>query len=139
MALELSRYCIPWTPFRRRLEDATVLLVTTAAVHHKDDPPFNTEGDLSYRRIPSEVSVRDLRIADAHYDHACVDVDINTVFPLDRLQERAHDEQRIGGVAEQHLSTGFTMELRRFRDETAPAVVGEVARLRPDCVVLTGG
>ena len=115
------------------------MLVSTAAVHHKDDPPFIVDGDLSWRAIDGKTPALDLRIADAHYDHACVDVDINTVFPLDRLHELALAEKRIGAVAEKHFATGFTQDLRRFRDETVPAVMAEVQKQRPDCVILTGG
>ena len=37
--LELSRYCVPFTPFKKRLEDALVCLVSTAGVRKKDDRP----------------------------------------------------------------------------------------------------
>lgn len=138
--MELSRYCIPWTPFRRRLDEAIVMLVTSAAVHPRDDPPFDVNGDLTFRVIPAgETRAADLRIADAHYSHECVEKDVNSVFPLDRLHELAHDERRIGGVAERHFSVGYTQELKRFRDQTVPALVHEITLQRPDCVVLTGG
>ena len=138
MAIEISRYCIPWTPFRKQLEEVTVMLVSTAAVHDKDDPPFVVDGDLSWRAIEATTPVVDLRVADAHYDHACVDVDINSVFPLDRLHELVA-ERRIAAVAEKHFTTGFTANLRSFRDETVPAVMNEVVKQRPDAVILTGG
>jgi hypothetical protein len=137
--LELSRYCIPWTPFRKRLEDSIVMLATTAAVHHQDQPPFNVDGDLTFRVIEGTTPVSNLRIADAHYDHACVDADVNTVFPLDRLHELASGQRRIGAVAEKHFSTGFTQELRRFKEEVVPQLAAEIAKLRPDCVIFTGG
>ena len=115
------------------------MLVSTAAVHHKDEAPFIVDGDLSFRTIDGATPVSDLRIADAHYDHVCVDADINTVFPLDRLHELASGERRIAAVAEKHFSTGFTQDLRRFRDETVPAVMAEIVKQRPDCVIFTGG
>lgn len=136
--IEISRYCIPWTPFKKRLEESVVMLVSTAGVYHAKDKPFNVEGDLSFRTITAE-AVSELLVADAHYPHDCIDSDINTVFPLDRLYELAHDEHRIGGVTEQHFSTGFSAELRRFREETVPELTNAAVRLRPDCVLLTGG
>jgi D-proline reductase (dithiol) PrdB len=138
MPLELSRYCIPWTPFRRKLQQATVMLVSTAGIYHPPDPPFEVEGDLSYRRIPSSAAAAELRYADAHYPHDCIDVDLNCVFPADRLRDLVREE-RIGGVTEFHFSTGFTMALRDLRDQTVPALVAEVTQQRPDAVVLTGG
>lgn len=137
-ALELSRYCIPWTPFRRGLNDATVMLVSTAGVYHPPDPPFEVEGDLSYRRIPGNASAAELRYADAHYEHDCADADLNCIFPIDRLAVLAR-EGRIGAVADAHFSTGFTSALRDFRDQTVPALVTELTKVRPDAVVLTGG
>jgi hypothetical protein len=136
----ISRYCIPWTPFGRPLEEAVVMLVSSAAVHHKDQPPFALDGDLGFRAIATaELSAAELRVADAHYPHDCVDVDLNSIFPVDRLHELAHHERRIRAVAELHFSTGFTAELRRFRDETVPAITDQIVKVRPDCVVLTGG
>ncbi|MBI4512262.1 MAG: hypothetical protein HY698_21695 [Deltaproteobacteria bacterium] len=136
--MELSRYCIPWTPFHKHLEEAVVMLGSTAAVYHQDDKPFAVDGDLSFRRIPGTATGRELRYADVHYDHGCVDRDINCVFPLDRLHELAH-EHRIGAVAEWHFSAGFTMALRDFARTTVPEIVEEVAKVRPDAVLLTGG
>jgi D-proline reductase (dithiol) PrdB len=136
--LEMSRYCVPFTPFRKKLEEATVCLVTTAAVRHMDDAPFLVEGDTSFRTILGSAQSADLRYDDAHYDHACVDQDINCVFPLERLRSLA-DEKRIGGLAEQHFSLGFSQALREMRDTTVPAVAREVERVRPDAVLLTGG
>ncbi len=136
--LELSRYCIPYTPFRKKLEESTICLVTTAAVRHKDDTPFNVEGDATFRTIRSESTAADLRFDDAHYDHACVDKDLNCVFPIDRLSELTR-EQRIGGLNELHFSLGFSQALRELRETTIPALVREVDKSRPDIVLLTGG
>jgi hypothetical protein len=136
--LELSRYCIPFTPFRGKLEEATICLVTTAAVRQKDDPPFNVEGDTSFRVIAGSKRVEELTYDDAHYDHACVDADLNCVFPLDRLAELGQ-EKRIRGPAEKHFSMGFSQALRELRQTTIPNLVNQVDQVRPDAVLLTGG
>src|SRR5262245_27975332 len=94
--LELSRYCIPFTPFRGKLEESTVALVSTAGVYHKNDPPFDVEGDISFRVISGEASGEDLAYADTHYDHSCVDQDINCVFPIDRIAELALERRILG-------------------------------------------
>ena len=111
--LELSRYCVPFTPFEGRVEEARICLVSTAGVRHKDDRPFEVEGDTSWRVIPGASPGADLRYDDAHYDHGCVDADIGCVFPLDRLRE--------------------------LRERTIPALVREIDRERPGAVLLTGG
>jgi D-proline reductase (dithiol) PrdB len=136
--LELSRYCVPFTPFRGKLEEASVCLVTTAGVRHKDDTPFNLEGDTTYRVIPEDATTADLRYDDAHYDHACVDKDLNCVFPIDRLRELGV-ERRIGGLAEAHFGLGYSQALRELRATTVPMLAREVDRIRPDIVLLTGG
>lgn len=136
--IEMSRYCVPFTPFRGPLEEASVMLVSTAGVHHMDDPPFETDGDTSFRVIPGDARAADLRVADTHYDHGCVDQDINCVFPIDRLYELA-EERRIRAVAEKHFSLGFTQALRQLREETIPRLVHEIELVRPDAVLLTGG
>ncbi len=136
--LELSRYCIPFTPFRGKLEESTVCLVTTAAVRQKNDAPFNVEGDTSFRVIDGASRCEDLTYDDAHYDHACVDKDLNCVFPLDRLTELGR-ERRIRAPTQKHFSMGFSQALRELRQTTIPALAHEVDRLRPDVVLLTGG
>lgn len=136
--IEMSRYCVPYTPFRKKLEESSICLVSTAAVRHRDDTPFNVEGDTSFRTILSSTEGRDLRFDDDHYDHGCVDQDINCVFPIDRLRSLA-DEGRIAGLSEQHFSLGFSQALRELRETTVPAVAREVERVRPDAVLLTGG
>jgi hypothetical protein len=136
--LELSRYCVPFTPFQGRLEDAAVCIVSTAAVRTKDDAPFQTEGDVTWRVIPSECDAKDLRYDDTHYDHACVDRDMNCVFPIDRVRELAA-EGRVGGLTARHFSLGYSQALRELREKTIPELVREIDRERPGAVLLTGG
>ena len=138
LPLELSRYCVPFTPFRGKLEEASVCLVTTAAVRHKDDKPFNLEGDTTFRSISSDAQLADLRYDDSHYDHACVDRDLNCVFPMDRIRELA-SERRLGGLATEHFSLGYSQALRELRANTIPTLARAVDRVRPDIVLLTGG
>jgi len=136
--LELSRYCVPFTPFQGKLEDAAVCLVSTAAVRTKDDTPFQLDGDTTWRVIPAEAEAADLRYDDSHYDHDCVDRDMNCVFPIDRVRELAR-ERRVGGLTARHFSLGYSQALRELREKTIPALVREVDRERPGAVLLTGG
>lgn len=136
--LELSRYCVPYTPFRKKLEESTVCLVTTAAVRQRDQQAFAVEGDTSFRSIGGDVESSALTYDDAHYDHGCIDRDINCVFPLERLRSLAR-EGRIAGVTAAHFSLGFSQNLREMRQSTVPAVAHAVAAARPDAVLLTGG
>jgi len=136
--LELSRYCVPFTPFVKPLEESLVCLVTTAAVRARNDAPFNVEGDNTWRRIEGSLSAKDLTYDDAHYDHACVDRDLNCVFPIDRLASLAR-EGRIAGATSEHFSMGFSQALRELRETTVPQLARAAAAARPDAVLLTGG
>jgi D-proline reductase (dithiol) PrdB len=136
--LELSRYCVPFTPFVKPLEESLVCLVTTAAVRAKTDTPFNVEGDNTFRRIDSSLSGADLAYDDAHYDHACIDRDINCVFPIDRLASLGR-EGRIAGMTAEHFSMGYSQALRELRETTVPQIARAVSAARPDAVLLTGG
>jgi hypothetical protein len=136
--LELSRYCIPYTPFSKKLEESRISLVTTASVRAKDQPRFQVDGDTSFRVIEGFVPTHSLTYDDEHYDHDCVDQDLNCVFPIDRLAELA-EEGKIGGLAEKHFSMGFSQALRELRENTIPALARQVDRIRPDAVLLTGG
>jgi D-proline reductase (dithiol) PrdB len=138
VALGISRLCIPFTPFRGRLEDAVVCLVTTAGVRLAAQPAFHTEHELGHRAIPGTATSALLTVDDTHYDHACVDRDRNCVFPIDRLRSLAASG-RLGGLTERHFATAFTAQLRDFAALTAVRLAQQVAEERPQAVVITGG
>ncbi len=130
----------PWAPFLKELKDSRIALVTTAGVHLSSQAPYDMEdedGDPTYREIPEEVSVNELRITHNYYDHRDADQDINVVFPVERLRELASGGI-IGKPAPMHFSfmghilgrhiqtlihqTGREVA-RRLRAEAADAVV----------------
>jgi len=143
MMSQLSRKCVPFTPFDRELSRATIAIVTAAGVHRKDQPPFNIAddlGDLSFRVIGSDAQAGDLMVTHHHYDHTDADRDINVVFPIDALRALIA-EGVVGGEAREHVGyMGYTMQLKRMYDETAPQIAEEIdRRSRADAVILTGG
>ena len=97
---------IPWTPLEREVKQSKVALLTTGGVHLVSQPSFNmldSDGDPTFREIPSNASVHDLTITHHYYDHRDADKDINIIFPL----ERVHDlktEGDIGEVNHRHFS-----------------------------------
>lgn len=140
---EISRKCVPFTPFDRELSRATVAIVSAAGVHRKDQEPFNISdelGDLTFRIIGADSQPGDLMVTHHHYDHTDADADINVVFPLDALRELVR-EGFIGGEAREHIGyMGYTMQLKRMYEETAPQIAEEIdKRSRADAVILTGG
>ena len=140
---QIARRCIPFTPFEGELAKASVALVTAAGVHRRDQPAFNIAdelGDLTFRTIGGDAVTADLMVTHHHYDHADADRDLNVVFPLDALRDLARDGV-IGAVAPEHVGfMGYTMQLRRMYEETAPEIAARVNQeSRPDVVVLSGG
>ncbi|HYP26656.1 MAG TPA: glycine/sarcosine/betaine reductase selenoprotein B family protein [Blastocatellia bacterium] len=140
---QISRKCVPFTPYERELSRATVALVTAGGVHRKDQTPFNIAdelGDLTFRIIGGEDDTSDLMVTHHHYDHSDADRDVNVIFPLDPLRELAR-EGFIGGVAREHIGyMGYTMQLKLMYEETAPQIAEEIdKKSRADIVLLTGG
>ena len=137
--MTMSRRCIPYTPRRRELSESTFALVTTAGVHLREQDPFPLEGDNSWREIPGDVDSSQLMVTHEHYDHRHADLDINCVFPIDRLRELAADGV-VGEVAPTNFGfMGFIPDGRLLRDANAPIVADRLLQDRVDAVVLTPG
>lgn len=114
-------------------------LVSTAGVHLRSQPPFDVDGDGSYRVIPSDTDSGDLMISHSHYDHAQADRDINCVFPIERLRELAVDGTIKAVSAEFFGMMGYTLKLREVLEETAPQIAHKIERSPTDLALLTGG
>ncbi|HYF94337.1 MAG TPA: glycine/sarcosine/betaine reductase selenoprotein B family protein [Symbiobacteriaceae bacterium] len=140
---DLSRRCVPYTPITRKLSDMTIAIVSTAGVHMKNQTPFATEGDDTWREIPGDVNTVDLMIThgapEEHYDRSEALKDMNVIFPIGRLRE-LQAAGFIGGVAAKHLTLmGYSLRLQKYYNETAPAVAKEIERSPVDAVLLTAG
>ncbi|MFZ5814314.1 MAG: glycine/sarcosine/betaine reductase selenoprotein B family protein [Bacillota bacterium] len=143
MPVELSRRCVPYTPVTRKLSEMTIAIVSTAGVHLTDQEPFNKEGDDTWRHLPGDLDAKNLMIThgapEEHYDRSQALQDINVIFPIDRLRE-LQAQGFIGGLSERHWSLmGYSLRLKKYYDETAPAVAREVERSPVDAVLLTAG
>jgi D-proline reductase (dithiol) PrdB len=118
------------------LADATVAVVTTASLHHPDQDDF--EGaDTGYRVLDG--SRRDYVTGhwSPNFDTIGFAYDMNTVFPLDRLDELA-ESGVIGAVADHHLSyAGNQFDLGTVRLDTGPAGGRWLRSQGVDIVLLT--
>ena len=140
---DLSRRCVPYTPNTKKLSEMTIAIVSTAGVHHKEQEPFNTQGDDTWRIISGDVATSELVIThgapEEHYDRSQAQQDMNVIFPLDRLRELARDGF-IGAVSTMHVTLmGYSLRLQKYYNETAPAVAKEIERSPIDAVLLTAG
>jgi len=136
--VKMSRKCIPYTPFRKQLREATLALVSVAGVHLKAQQPFDLESDESIRIIPGDVEPAELMATHAHYPTEDATRDINVVFPIARARELAADGV-IAGVNDKHYSLGYAQDLRTVYDQVAPQIAQALYQSQTDVVVLTAG
>lgn len=119
------------------LRSATAAIVTSAAIHCADDERFSA-GDTGYRVIPAEA--RDLVMGhwSPNFDHSGFQMDIDVVFPIDRLVE-LHADGVIGRVAPRHLSFAGNQpdDVATIRLDSGPRAAAELKRDGVDVVILT--
>ena len=127
-------------PVNKKLKDSRVALVSTAGVHLKEDEPFDTRGsDPSYRVVPSNSKMEDLMITHGHYDDSQAHLDINVVFPIDRLLE-LKEEGVIGSLADNFYTfRGYIPKTRPLIKKSAPEVAKLLVKDRVDIAILTPG
>ena len=85
---------VPWSPLVKPLKNSRLVLITTGGVHLKNDTPFDmtdSNGDPSFRIIPSNTNPEDLMITHDYYDHRDADKDLNIVFPWQVIQTLVDD------------------------------------------------
>ncbi|EGL84276.1 D-proline reductase (dithiol) [Caldalkalibacillus thermarum TA2.A1] len=141
--MEMSRKAIPYTPNDKALSEMTIAIVSTAGAHLKDQEPFNTAGDHTYRLISGDADTSQFTVTHGapkeHYNTDEPKKDINVIFPLDRLRE-LKEEGFIGDVNNKHISMmGYAMRLKQILDETVPQVAKEITKSKADAVLLTAG
>ena len=108
------------TPLAKPLSECKVMIVSTAGVHQKADPPFQPINDMTFRRISQFAEPEQLKPSHPAPVRRPGEADINVVHPYQRLAELA-GEGFIGGVTEYHLSClGAIKKLRELVTELAP-------------------
>jgi D-proline reductase (dithiol) PrdB len=132
----------PWTKLSKGISQSRLALITTGGVHLRSQPPFDMEdpaGDPSFREIPADIPVHDLKITHNYYDHSDADKDVNIVFPIVRIKDLKRTGD-IGQTNHRHFSfmghiTGHLKET--LINETAPRVAAELKKDGVDIVILT--
>lgn len=115
-------------------------LVSSCGVHLKSDQPLDVchpFGDFRFMRVPSGVKHDDLIIHQLKYPHDDADLDINVIFPIERLQE-LHEEGRLGGLTPNFFSfIGYNMDPEKFERIVAEGIAEAVVQEeRADCALL---
>ena len=81
-----------------------VALISTAGLHRRGDRPFSL-GSEDYRVIPGDLKANDLIMShiSTNFDRTGFQQDLNVIFPIDRLREKAAKGE-IGSLADFHYS-----------------------------------
>ncbi len=129
----------PFTPLRRALPMLNLALISSAGAYIDGTDPFDTsapDGDFSFREIPSEIDLSDLRFAARGYELRFVQQDPNVQVPLARLAEfRAN--RVIGQLFSVFWSfCGFIPDAARLADEMLPKVVERLKRYEVQAALL---
>ncbi len=126
-----------FTPLGKPLSHARVAIVTSAALHRADQERF-TPSDTRFRVLDRKD--RDLVMGhwSPNFDHTGFQLDLNVVYPIDRLEELAADGV-IGEVAPRHFAFAGNQPatVSELRLDTGPACASELLADGVDVVVLT--
>ena len=134
----------PWTPLEKPLPECRVALVSSAGIALKSDTPFDQDGerqnpwwgDPSFRIIPRGTKAEEIKLYHLHVDPCCVEDDLNSLLPIDRLTE-LEAAGEIGSAALSHYSImGYNMQPIILLNETVPAIIRNLRDEAVDVVVL---
>ena len=125
-----------WTPLTKPLSDSKVGLICTGGIYAAGQTAFHFKDDTTYRAIPTDVDVEDLRATHFAYDLTDARKDINVVFPVEQLRTMV-DEGVIDSIAsDAYTLMGGIYSTRRVREEHIPALVDRVLADDVDVVLL---
>ena len=113
---------VPWTPLTKPVADCTVMMLASAGVRRKEEPPFQPANDLTFRLIDNTADVADLAPSHPAPIRRPGEADLNVVFPLERLRE-LQAAGAFRALTPHHVS--ILGPIRKFRElhyEMAPAI-----------------
>ena len=130
---ETTAFTVPRVPLSR----ARVAIVTSAALHRPDQERFGW-GDTGFRALDRMDRHLVLGHWSPNFDTAGFRVDLNVVYPIDRLEELAA-EGVIGEVAPRHFAFAGNQPdtVSELRLDTGPACAAELVADGVDVVLLT--
>ncbi len=128
-----------FTELKKPLSECKIAFITAGGIHKKDQTPFNTSGDFSYRTIPFDTPSSELMVTHGGFDNSDINKDVNAMFPIDRLHELVK-EGFIGSLAkETYTFMGGGGNVEKFTNETGPEIARKLKEQGVDIVLCTGG
>ncbi len=129
----------PFTPARRSLPMMNLALISSAGGYIDGTDPFDTnapDGDFTFRELPTEIDITDLRFSARGYDPTFVRQDPNVQVPLARLFEFESNH-----IIDQLNSTfwsfcGFMPDAARLVGETLPQLIERLTRYEVQAALL---
>jgi len=126
----------PLVALQRPLSQSTVMIVNSAGVHLRTDPPFEFVDDLTCRRLAQTLPTTALRPCHPSPIRRPGRQDVNVVHPYRRLAELA-EAGLIGAPAPFHVSTlGAIKQVTRIVTELGPAVAAAAYEAGADLVMV---
>jgi D-proline reductase (dithiol) PrdB len=129
----------PFTPARRSLPMLNLALISSAGAYIDGTDPFDTnapDGDFTFRELPTEIDLSELRFSARGYDSTFVEQDPNVQAPLARLFE--FESNRVIGQLNQVFWSfcGFMPDAARLVRETLPQLVDRLTRYEVQAALL---
>ena len=117
------------TPLDKEIGDCRVSMLTSGGVSHCSMPTWDAFARNDFRMdvVDPAMPGGDFQVSDSYYDTSDAELDVNTVFPIDRLRELEADGT-IGSVAPR-LWSGFMGRIYKrthVLTEAAPALAEEL-------------
>ena len=129
---------VPMAKMQKPLSECRVGFVSTAGVQLKGSMPFDVVhpiGDYTFRKIPSGTQPHELEIHQIKYPTSGANVDVNVVYPIQRLQELAA-KGVIGELADNFLSfIGYNMDPRHLENSLAEDIADAMEEEKVDVVL----
>ena len=129
----------PWTPLKKPLQQSCVALLSSAGIFIDNQEPFDpwAVNDLSFRKIPKNTPVENLKLNHNYFDHRDAVKDINCVFPIERLLELER-EGSIEKMAPFAITLGMGRLYKRtaLQKETVPQIIEVLKEQETDALLL---
>ena len=129
---------VPLAKLNKPLSECRLGFVSTSGVQLKGSLPFDVVhpiGDYSFRKVPSNTNPSQLEIHQIKYPTSGANLDINVVYPIERIQELATNGT-VGSLTNNFYSfIGYNMDARHLEATLAQSLADAFEREQADIVL----